>query len=100
MGEKRRKALLRHFGSLQRFRAATADEISEVEGFSRALAERVVEFLARSRNSDSRTRHLPEGAAQSMDPDAAVGEVVEDEATAAAEEAEASRMAQDVESSA
>lgn len=99
VGEKRRKALLRHFGSLRRIRAATADEICEVEGFSRALAERVVEFLARSRDPD-RDSDLPEGAAQSMDPDAAVGEVVEDEATAAAEEAEASRMAQDVESSA
>lgn len=96
VGEKRRKALLRHFGSLRRVRAASVEEICEVEGFSRAMAERVVEFLARTRDPD-RDSDLPEGAAQSMDPDAEVGEVVEDEEVSAAEEAEASRMAQDVE---
>src|SRR5690606_37596094 len=32
VGEKRRKALLRHFGSLRRVREATVEEVAEVEG--------------------------------------------------------------------
>ena len=32
LGETRRKALLRHFGSLKRLAAATVDEVAEVPG--------------------------------------------------------------------
>ena len=32
LGEARRKALLRHFGSLKRLRAATVEEVAEVPG--------------------------------------------------------------------
>jgi excinuclease ABC subunit C len=46
LGEARRKALLRHFGSLRRLRAATAEEIAEVPGVGRHTAEAVVAALA------------------------------------------------------
>jgi excinuclease ABC subunit C len=46
IGEKRKRALLSHFGSLKRIRAATAEDIAQVEGFNRELAERVQQFLA------------------------------------------------------
>ena len=35
LGQTRRKALLRHFGSLKRVRAATVEEIAEVPGHRR-----------------------------------------------------------------
>ncbi|MCU1602463.1 MAG: excinuclease subunit, partial [Frankiales bacterium] len=46
LGESRRKALLRHFGSLKRLRAATVEEVMEVQGVGRATAEAVVAALA------------------------------------------------------
>ena len=39
LGEVKRKALLRHFGSVKRIRAATTEEQLEVPGIGRALAE-------------------------------------------------------------
>ena len=38
LGEARRKALLRHFGSLKRLRAASAEEIAAVPGIGAATA--------------------------------------------------------------
>ncbi|WP_033212592.1 excinuclease ABC subunit UvrC [Kitasatospora phosalacinea] len=46
LGETRRRALLKHFGSLKRLRAATVDEICEVPGVGRRTAETVVAALA------------------------------------------------------
>ncbi len=46
LGETRRKALLRHFGSLKRLKAATVDEVLEVPGVGRRTAESVVAALA------------------------------------------------------
>jgi excinuclease ABC subunit C len=46
LGETRRKALLRHFGSLKRLRAASVEEVMEVNGVGRATAEAVVAALA------------------------------------------------------
>ncbi|MCW2672153.1 MAG: uvrC [Frankiales bacterium] len=45
LGDARRKALLRHFGSLKRLRAATVEEVMEVQGVGRATAEAVVTAL-------------------------------------------------------
>ncbi|MFC0526937.1 excinuclease ABC subunit UvrC [Phytohabitans kaempferiae] len=45
LGEVRRKALLRHFGSLKRLAAASADEITEVPGIGRRTAEAIVEAV-------------------------------------------------------
>lgn len=45
VGEKRRKALLRHFGSLKRLREATVEEITGIKGITGKLAEAVWEHL-------------------------------------------------------
>ncbi|MEU4691300.1 excinuclease ABC subunit UvrC [Actinoplanes sp. NPDC023714] len=45
LGEVRRKALLRHFGSLKRLAAATPEEITEVPGIGRRTAETVLAAL-------------------------------------------------------
>ena len=45
LGEKRRAALLAHFGSIEKLRAATTAEISEVPGFGGKLAEELRSFL-------------------------------------------------------
>jgi excinuclease ABC subunit C len=41
----RRRALLRHFGSLKRIREATADGIAEVKGLNRELAAEIRRHL-------------------------------------------------------
>jgi excinuclease ABC subunit C len=46
LGETRRKALLRHFGSLKRLGEATPEEITEVPGIGRRTAEAVLAALA------------------------------------------------------
>ena len=46
LGEVRRKALLSHFGSLRKLRAASTDEIAAVPGFGPVLARAVAEALA------------------------------------------------------
>ena len=46
LGETRRTALLRHFGSLKRLRAASVDEVMEVPGVGRQTAQAVVAALA------------------------------------------------------
>lgn len=48
LGETRRKALLRHFGSLKKLGQATPEEITEVPGVGRRTAEAVLAALAGS----------------------------------------------------
>jgi excinuclease ABC subunit C len=45
LGPKRRDALLKHFGSIQKIRKATRDELAEVEGVSESIAERIISYL-------------------------------------------------------
>ncbi|MCY1138793.1 excinuclease ABC subunit UvrC [Actinoplanes sp. Pm04-4] len=45
LGETRRKALLRHFGSLKRVAAATPEEITEIPGIGRRTAEALLAAL-------------------------------------------------------
>jgi excinuclease ABC subunit C len=47
LGEVRRKALIRHFGSLKKLRAASVDEIAAVPGFGRVTASAIKEQLDR-----------------------------------------------------
>lgn len=45
LGSRRKKDLLKHFGSVQKVKKAQVDEICEVDGFSRKLACRILEEL-------------------------------------------------------
>lgn len=54
IGESRKQALLKKFGSVERLRAATPEAIAEVSGFGGEMASRLVEFLrVRSANSSN-----------------------------------------------
>lgn len=66
LGEKRRAALLAHFGSIDKLRAATALEIAEVPGIGEKMAADLREFLRRPDTpvpppDDSSSSALPEG---------------------------------------
>jgi excinuclease ABC subunit C len=45
IGPKRKKALLKHFGSVSRMRQAGIDDLQAVEGISRTAAEKLFEYL-------------------------------------------------------
>jgi len=45
LGEKRKAALLAHFGSIDKLRAATVEQIAEVDGFGPRFAEELQRFL-------------------------------------------------------
>ncbi len=45
IGEVRKKALLRHFGSLDKIKQATVDELAAAKGMSKKTAEGIVEFF-------------------------------------------------------
>ncbi|MEU1629044.1 excinuclease ABC subunit UvrC [Streptomyces sp. NPDC020096] len=70
LGESRKQALLKHFGSLKRLRSATIDQICEVPGIGRKTAEAVAATLAQA---------SPAVPAVNT----ATGEIMEDEAAAA-----------------
>ncbi|MET9321376.1 excinuclease ABC subunit UvrC [Streptomyces sp. NPDC003038] len=71
LGESRRLALVKHFGSVKKLRQATIDQICEVPGIGRKTAETVAAALARA---------VPAGPAVNM----ATGEIIEDETPAPA----------------
>ncbi|MCK8432490.1 excinuclease ABC subunit UvrC [Streptomyces sp. D2-8] len=48
LGDTRKQALLKHFGSLKKLRAATIEQICEVPGIGRKTAETIAVALARS----------------------------------------------------
>ncbi len=52
LGETRKTALIKHFGSLKRLRAASIDEISGVPGVGRRTAEAVLAALARDKEGN------------------------------------------------
>ncbi|MBT2450091.1 excinuclease ABC subunit UvrC [Streptomyces sp. ISL-43] len=71
LGESRKLALLKHFGSVKKLRQATIDQICEVPGIGRKTAETVAAALAQA---------VPAGPAVNM----ATGEIIEDEIPAPA----------------
>ncbi len=77
VGEGRKRALLRHFGSLKRVKEASADEIAEVEGFGTAQAAAVHEFFHLGGSEASRPGAVEPGAVSEADIDAALAEEAE-----------------------
>ncbi|MFG2992546.1 excinuclease ABC subunit UvrC [Streptomyces sp. NPDC048257] len=71
LGESRKQALVKHFGSVKKLRQATIDQICEVPGIGRKTAETVAAALARA---------VPAGPAVNT----ATGEIIEDETPAPA----------------
>ncbi|CAM5338387.1 MULTISPECIES: excinuclease ABC subunit UvrC [Streptomyces] len=67
LGDTRRQALIKHFGSLKRLRSATIDQICEVPGIGRKTAETIAVALAQA---------APAAPAVNT----ATGEIMEDEA--------------------
>ncbi len=45
IGQKRRKALLQHFGDINKIKGADVEQLAAVEGMNRAAAQRVYEFF-------------------------------------------------------
>ncbi|MEU6662768.1 excinuclease ABC subunit UvrC [Streptomyces sp. NPDC046821] len=70
LGDTRKQALIKHFGSVKRLRSATIDQICEVPGIGRKTAETIVAAFARA-----------EPAAPAVNT--ATGEIIEDEDPAA-----------------
>jgi len=56
LGEVRRKALLKHFGSLRKLRGATVEEVAAVPGLGRRTAEVVVSALGTEQSGGGRPR--------------------------------------------
>jgi excinuclease ABC subunit C len=50
IGEARKKALLRHFGSLDKIKQATVDELVEAKGMSKKAAGEVVNYFQGARS--------------------------------------------------
>ncbi|MGW6862157.1 excinuclease ABC subunit UvrC [Streptomyces xanthophaeus] len=71
LGESRKQALVKHFGSVKKLRQATIDQICEVPGIGRKTAETVAAALAQA---------VPAGPAVNT----ATGEIIEDETPAPA----------------
>jgi len=53
LGERRVRLLLRKFGSLKRIKAASAEEIASLPGFSTNLGGQILQFLTESEQSDT-----------------------------------------------
>ena len=53
IGPSRRKALLRHFGSVKRVRAASREELAQVPGITPALADTIVRHVDSSPATDT-----------------------------------------------
>ncbi len=65
VGSARRTALLRHFGSVRKLRAATAAQIEEVDGFGPRLAQAVATALAARQDDGTASGRAREDRGQS-----------------------------------
>ena len=48
IGPKRKKALIRHFGSIKAIRSATCEELAEVSGINEKLAAEIYQYMQKS----------------------------------------------------
>jgi excinuclease ABC subunit C len=79
VGEGRKKALLKHFGSLKRIKDASIEELAEVEGVGSAVAERIHSFLhgAPEEPEGSETEEATDAVREASLEDATIAESVE-----------------------
>ncbi len=78
LGEVRRKALLRHFGSVKKVRAASVDDLTQVPGFGRRTAEAVSASLTASTAGSGGTT-VNTATGEILDEEAAVDTAVGEE---------------------
>jgi excinuclease ABC subunit C len=80
VGETRRKALLRHFGSLKKLAGATVDEVAQVPGVGLRTAQAVVEALAARAVGAAGQSGVGQPMVQSSTPavDMGTGEILDD----------------------
>jgi len=83
VGEGRKRALLRHFGSLRRVKDATAEQLAEVEGFGPKQAQGVWEFF--HREAPAAGAEAPPAEAEPVPPEGVTESQID---AALAEEAE------------
>ncbi|MGX5656165.1 excinuclease ABC subunit UvrC [Geodermatophilus nigrescens] len=88
LGETRRKALMKQFGSLKRLRAATVDELVAVPGIGRRTAEAVLAAVAEPAGDKAGGTGAADAVADDAGADAAPAEVVVESTTAPAGPAE------------
>ncbi len=60
VSENRKRLLLRHFGSIEKMRTASAEEICAIEGIGPKLAESIVEFFAKLKRGPVQLDDEPE----------------------------------------
>jgi excinuclease ABC subunit C len=67
VSENRKKLLLRHFGSIEKLRHASAEEICAIEGIGPKLAESLMDFFAKLKRGGLRTGDESAGNAPGLD---------------------------------
>jgi excinuclease ABC subunit C len=70
LGDVRRAALMAHFGDIDRLRAATAEEIQEVDGFGPKLAAELHAFLHRPATQGTPSPEFDEAETEPLSPEA------------------------------
>ena len=56
IGDARKKVMLRHFGSLDKIKQATVDELAAVKGISKKVAEEIVSFFKNDKLQSSNVK--------------------------------------------
>jgi excinuclease ABC subunit C len=77
LGDTRRKALMKRFGSLKRLRAATVEELMQVPGIGRRTAEAVQAAIAQPDVEAEETTTGPQGPAERGTPTEGAGDTAE-----------------------
>jgi excinuclease ABC subunit C len=78
LGQTRRKALMKRFGSLKRLRAASIEELMEVPGIGRRTAEAVQAAIAEPEEEHTvETTTAPQGPAERATPQQGAGDTAE-----------------------
>jgi excinuclease ABC subunit C len=77
LGDTRRKALMKKFGSLKRLRAASIEELMTVPGIGRRTAETVQAAIAQPEAEPEESTLAPDGPAELGEPTAGAGDTAE-----------------------